>query len=245
MSWVHPTGKKPKTVAIVSLGPTQNVYHANNFQYTPHREKPCEVWTVNKGFRSVVCDLVFIMDDLIGEMNKSSRYHDDIESFSGPVITSIVDVEVLSSYRKTFYEFPFNDVLDYVGYVAGAERAARTGTKKITPADIYNNGIVVGNYLHNSIPFMLAYALFIGVETVYLFGADYTFPGTNAREDDRANCEYWVGLLRARGVDVVVPHETTLLNQSRQPWVYGYGARPPKRRMLDELGMKRLIERHK
>ena len=81
-------------------------------------------------------------------------------------------------------------------------------------------------YWHNSVPYMLAYALWIGVKRVYLFGADYTFPGSVARESGRANCEYWVGFLRARGVSVIVPSTTTLLDTRDGPQFYGYLYQP-------------------
>ena len=75
---------------------------------------------------------------------------------------------------------------------------------------------------------MLAYALYLeSVHTIHLWGCDYTFPGTDIREDDRANCEYWVGALQASGLRVIVSKRTTLLNRNKQPWCYGFGARQP------------------
>jgi len=81
-------------------------------------------------------------------------------------------------------------------------------------------------YFHNSVPYILAYALHIGVRELRLFGADYTFPGMTAREDDRANAEYWVGFCRAKGMQITVPNTTTLLSARRGPYFYGYLRQP-------------------
>ena len=81
-------------------------------------------------------------------------------------------------------------------------------------------------YFRNSVPYILAYALFIGVKRLHIFGADYTFPGGVAREAGRANCEYWVGFLRARGMTVIVPSTTTLLDTREGAYFYGYLHQP-------------------
>ena len=61
---------------------------------------------------------------------------------------------------------------------------------------------------------------------MHVFGADYTFPGTTARESGRANCEYWVGFCRARGMQVIVASTTTLLDPREGPYFYGYLHQP-------------------
>jgi len=62
----HPTGKKPKTVNIVSLGPTNATYHKIHFQHEPVVPDADETWAVNTGLRTTKADLVFVMDDLVG-----------------------------------------------------------------------------------------------------------------------------------------------------------------------------------
>ena len=235
-SWVHPTGQSPRSVVILGLGPTSNEWHAANFHYVPGLPPVDEVWTVNKGARTVVCDLVFVMDDLVGEYRKAPAYLDDLVRSGRPIITSAIDAAVLELVpafaRSRFVEYPLQDVLEEVGGIVRAARLARAADSAAPRAledeqsDLWL-GTRNGYYFHNSIPYMLAYALAIGVESVLLFGCDYTFPGTDIREDDRANAEYWVGFLRAAGVRVTVSSSTTLLNARRQPWAYGFGARQP------------------
>ena len=231
MRFRHPTGKTPAIVDIVACGPTLRSYNAMRFDYSPIAPDPDEVWTLNKALRTVKADLIFIMDDLVGEYGKSDRYRSDIDNLEIPVITSIIDSEVMNIYpnitnpvNRLLPKYPLNQVVNHVGL-----RVLHSRGPSISVDAVKHAGDIAAYYLHNSIPYMLAYALFIGVKRVQLFGADYTFPGMAAREDDRANTEYWVGLLRAFGVEVFVTHDTTLLSMNKQPWLYGYGARPPAR----------------
>jgi hypothetical protein len=78
---------------------------------------------------------------------------------------------------------------------------------------------------------ILAYALFIGVREIRLYGADYVIRGSDHMEENRPNCEYWVGFLRGMGIVVKVPRGTTLLNTDMNKRIYGY-ARDP---ILDPL----------
>ncbi len=94
----------------------------------------------------------------------------------------------------------------------------------------------VNAYFHNSIPYVLAYALFIGVKHMILFGADYHHEATKAREEDRANAEYWVGFCRHAGMRIEVVQGTTLLNTHKQPHFYGYLYQP----VFDEDGLLEL-----
>lgn len=88
----------------------------------------------------------------------------------------------------------------------------------------------VHDYYHNSIPWVLAYAVWIGVKEITLWGCDYTHPRSTGREDDRANAEYWVAVARERGCQVLIPETSSLCNAIRGPFWYGY--RDP----LGELG---------
>lgn len=87
-------------------------------------------------------------------------------------------------------------------------------------------------YFHNSLPYMLAYADYIGVNDITLFGCDYTDDQGNVREDDRANAEYWVGVLRARHIRVGIVDSSTLCNQKKHGWFYGYHDQRDAQRQL-------------
>lgn len=221
----HPTGKQPEVVDIVACGPTLRSYVSMRMDYDPIAPDPDEVWTLNKALRTIKCDLGFVMDDLVGEARRSERYREALDRLPNPIITSVIDADVEALYpNANLIPYPIDEVINSLGL-----RVMKARTSNFSTADVASAGDVTGYYLHNSIPYILAYALFIGVKRVHLFGADYTYPGMAAREDDRANTEYWVGILRAYGIEVWTTSDTTLLNQLKQPWLYGYGARPPGR----------------
>jgi hypothetical protein len=236
--FAHVTGGTPRSIHLLACGQTAETYKRLLQVYDPIIPPADEIWTVNKSLRYERADLVFILDDLVGECRKSERYAREIAelSRSTPIITSIVDhdvVETLCAPAADAYLFPYpySEICHYLGY----RHLLASGKVEMSLAEVYAAGRTIGSYMHNSIPMILLYAAFIGVRRVNLFGADYTDPkGANIREADRANCEYAVGLIRGLGVDVWVTQDSSLLNTCRQPWVYGYGARQPIYRQPDE-----------
>lgn len=222
--WQHPTGKAPKRVAILGLGPTAQDWHAAHVQYNPPLDPVDEVWSVNKGFRTVKSDLVFIMDDLVDEARKSPRYGDEIAQAEIPVITSTVDSQVAERWPDAM-AYPLQDVLTFWG---ARIKWMQTGDEEVDAVEALNKGLQDAAYFNNSIPYILAYAGMIGVRNIALFGCDYTFPGSAAREDDRANAEYWVAALQfGLGVTFQFPSRTTLLNKNKGREFYGFNGRQP------------------
>lgn len=220
----HVTGNNPERVVIVGCGPTMFDWHRGNLTYESSFGRPDEVWTLNKALRTVRADVGFVMDDMTGEAIRSAEYRDDLDRCGTPIITSIVDDEVKRLYPSArLHRYPIQAIINYCGYI----RERIVGNAMPCPRQIHASARFVAAYMHNSIPYILAYALFIGVRHASLFGCDYTFPGQAAREDDRANAEYWVGLCRAWGMIVDVPETTTLLNTRDRRGLYGYGVRQP------------------
>ena len=197
MTWKHPTSIDPENVAVVALGPTYIEWINHCLRKGSDGLVFDEVWTINRGLRCFIHDLVFIMDHLEGEEENDEEYGDAIHKHNRPIITS----------QKGRFTHANEYPLDWVMQQTGAAR----------------------HYCHNSIPYVLAYALAIGVKRICLFGADYTYPGAPMREDDRANAEYWVGFCEAKGVHVGCPMKSTLLNSNQHggnTWWYGYRKQP-------------------
>lgn len=222
--WRHPTGKQPKRIAIIGLGPTSQDWHSAHVQYTPPLAPVDEVWTVNKGLRTVRADLAFVMDDLVDEARKSERYGEDIANCPIPVITSTVDAPVKARWPKAL-AYPLEEVLSFWG---ARLNWMRTGKTEMSATDALNIGLDEAGYFNNSIPYMLAYAGYIGVNNVALFGCDYTFPGSPAREDDRANAEFWISALQfGLGVRFQYPSRTTIMARNLPRTFYGFNGRQP------------------
>jgi len=73
-------------------------------------------------------------------------------------------------------------------------------------------------YYTNHVAFMIALALTEGITHLGLFGINYgheTEYGTQ-----RGSCEFWLGIAMGKGVQIVLPPETTLLRDP--PELYGY-----------------------
>jgi len=226
MAFQHPTGNIPKTVNLIGLGPTQSDYHQiNHAQYDPIIPIADETWTMNKGIRTLRCHMAFILDDLVGECEQSDRYHQDIANFGEPIITTIIDHSVSGILPGCqLYSYPLHEIIDFFGL----RFLNANFTVSLSHDQIRSAGKRVASYLKNSVPMILAYAGFIGVKKINIFGADYDFPGSKTHEADKANCEYWVGMLHGQGIEVNVTDRTTLLSMNQGRSIYGYGKRQPK-----------------
>lgn len=181
----------PKKIAIVALGPSCFSWAGHRLSRNAENQEYDEIWTVNRGARVFAHDLVFVMDDLLGEEKLDPAYAEFLKRHDRPIMTS----RVYDSYPQA-WEYPLEAVVSHIG----GQHC----------------------YFHNSIPYMLAYADYIGVNEITLFGCDYTDDKGNIREEDRANTEYWVGVLRARHIKIGIAETSTLCNQKKQGWFYGY-----------------------
>ncbi len=194
--WIHPTGRTPEHVIMLLLGESKRQY-ADALSKAHHRifTPDTEIWTCNAGFRIWRHDLLFVMDDLEGESHKWPDYGRDLEVHNRPMITS-------TAYARwpQARGYPLKMICDEL-QLTGLDR-----------------------YFYNTVPYMLAYALFIGVKAITIFGADYYHPAVPmARESDLANAEWWLGFLRARHVQITLASDTTMMHarNSGQP-LYGY-----------------------
>lgn len=76
-----------------------------------------------------------------------------------------------------------------------------------------------GNYFTNSISYMLALAIDEGYEEIHIYGVDMA-QGTEYAHQ-RPSCEYFIGLARGMGINVVVPKQSDLLKTA---YLYGFEA---------------------
>lgn len=60
--------------------------------------------------------------------------------------------------------------------------------------------------------YMIAYALYIGVKTAYIYGCDFYYPGSLSVESGAACVAYWLGIARERRMVFKIPHDSTLLD---------------------------------
>jgi len=73
------------------------------------------------------------------------------------------------------------------------------------------------DYFTNSISYMVAYALYVGVDEIAIYGVDMAQDEEYAKE--RPSVEYFVGYARAKGIPVYIPSESDIC---KVPYYYGF-----------------------
>lgn len=203
----HPTGRVPQTVVMLSLGPSKHDALELTAGHEPTAElMEAEWWGINGGANffggRVAYDMLWVMDHLDGEARREPGYIEYLmrwkARFDGQIMTSVA-----GSYAGPgIHEYPLQAVLERVGG--------------------WDGGLYQHAYLHNSIPYVIAYAMAIGVKRLILFGADYVHEHLKGRERDRSCAEYWVALARQSGMQIAIPSSSTLCNTNEPPRFYGY-----------------------
>ena len=79
-------------------------------------------------------------------------------------------------------------------------------------------------YLNTSVAYAVAFAMYLGVRELALYGCDFTYPDLHAAESGRGCVEYLLGLACARGMTLHLPSTTTLMdaNVADGRRLYGY-----------------------
>jgi len=224
----------PKSIHIICSGATTKDYLAANMGYERVIPKADQVWSLNKSLRSFRADMGFVLDDWVGEYAKSRAYMTDIVRLTHeiPIVTTVVDLETqkliegMGGNPDNVIAYPVKEIRDALGehfYNNCRATIPETHTKEQFIKQKGNSML----YMKNSVPMILAYAWWLGVRSIYLFGADYSHPMSNSREADQPNAEYWCGFLEACGVSLFLPNDTTLKSARMGMDIYGYGARQP------------------
>jgi SAM-dependent methyltransferase len=189
----------PQHVAIVGLGPSCDQY----LEITKRiggRHKLCdETWAINALGDVFACDLVFHMDDVrIQEVRAKAKPESNIATMVDWLKCS--PVPVVTSRKHPDYpalvEFPLEDVLNNLGH----------------------------DYFNNTAAYAIAFAIHIGVKKISLFGMDYTYPNVHDAEKGRACVEFWLGVAHARGIQLSLPKNTSLMDSMypQASRLYGY-----------------------
>jgi len=188
----HPTGKVPKSVTLLALGWSKQMYVDR--QIAHNAGIFCEeIWTLNTGARVFHSDVCFVMDDLLSEEQMDKPYGAYLRKMKLPIITNTV----YPGFEPCF-EYPLKQVYDFI-------------TKE--------------NWLipNNSVPYIIVYAMMLGVETMFICGADYVRTDGTIIEDGKSCVMYYIGLARAKGMTIAAPADSNLLKYHSY---YGYLRQP-------------------
>jgi SAM-dependent methyltransferase len=196
--------KAPDHVAIVGLGPSGRTFFELVRGQGGASAWCDEVWGINAIGDTFRCDRIFHMDDVaLQERRAFARPSSNIanmvrwlKTHPGPIYTSVV-----REGYPGMVEFPLEDVLN----------------RK-------HDGNGGAPYFNSTTAYAIAYAVHIGVKTISLWGVDYTLPNVHHGEQGRACVEFWLGIAAARGIEIIIPDTSTLMDACApaRERIYGY-----------------------
>lgn len=194
----------PEHVAILGLGPSVSVFFELARRLGGASAYCDEVWGINALGDVLRCDRVFHMDDVLVQERRAALNPGGnidamvrwLKTHPGPVYTSVP-----RPGYPGLVAFPLQEVLNG-GYDS-------------------NGG---APYFNSTSAYAIALAIHIGVRRISLYGLDYTMPNAHRAEQGRACCEFWLGIAAARGIEIMVPAQTSLLDACapERERLYGY-----------------------
>ena len=187
IAWGSLAASRPKHVAIVALGHSAERYMDRVKKAGSRRAFCDQTWGVNAIGDVLQCDLIFHMDDVrIQEIRAAALPQSNIATmlpWLKATKTLVMTSRAHSDY-PALIEFPLEAVLNKLG------RA----------------------YFNNTVSYAVAYAIYLGVEEISIFGCDFTYPKAHKAEKGRACLEFWLGYAVRSGIQVSVPPNTSLLD---------------------------------
>ncbi len=189
----------PDHVVILGLGPSLDQYTDLVKRIGNRKWLADEVWGINMLGDIFNCDYIFHMDDVrIQEIRAKALPESNIAAMLEWMKTSktpIITSRVHAEY-PALVEFPLEDVLNEVKY----------------------------DYFNSTAAYAVAYAIFLGVKKISCFGMDYTYPNAHDAEKGRACVEFWLGMAAERGIKIVIPQKSSLMDAiyTQQERFYGY-----------------------
>ena len=216
----------PEHVSIIGLGPSCAAFFELAKGLGGASAYCDEVWGINAIGDVLRCDRIFHMDDIVvQEARAKERPGSNIaamvrwlKTHPGPIYTSIP-----RPGYPGMVAFPLEEVLN-----AGHDS---------------NGG---APYFNSTAAYAVAYAVHIGVKRISLFGIDYTLPNAHKAEQGRACVEFWLGIAAARGIEITVPEQSSLLDACapEAERLYGYDCADVYLEPRDDGGVKvRMVDK--
>ncbi len=200
--------KVPEVVSLVALGASKIDFLNETMTTGNKRGVSDEVWVINKLGVIVEHDMLFRMDDLKssydcnnkqytgGSVKPGTTIHDTYDTFLRNHNKPIVTSKAYSEY-PTSLEYPLESIINLIGY----------------------------SYFRTTPAYAVAFALYIGVKQLRIYGCDYVYPTDKYRaESGRANMEFIMGIAMTMGLEIYVSPKSTLMdaNINQIEKMYGY-----------------------
>jgi hypothetical protein len=188
----------PKTVALVCMGPSIMDYFGATLTQEMTLAFADEVWALNMASNTIEHDVVFWMDDLRSQKNFRPGLIDLLRKRGKPVVTCTRYPDLVPSS----YDFPIGELSELSIPVFGKP--------------YFNNGVAMA----------IAYAIWLGVKCLKIYGADFTYPNRSFAEAGRACVECWITIASVRGMEVQLAPNTSLMDNVSDHGIYGYDEQP-------------------
>lgn len=177
----------PDHVAILGLGPSLEQYVDVTKRMGGKHAFADEVWGINAVAGVLMCDRVFHMDDVrIQEARAKAAPESNIARM----------LEWLRVHPGPVITSRAHE--DYVGLV------------EFPLEEVLNTFRVA--YFNSTAAYAIAYAVWLGVRKISIFGMDFTYANSHQAEQGRACVEYWLGIAASRGIKVSVAKSSSLLD---------------------------------
>ena len=192
---------KGKRVCLLGLGPSLSTF----VNITKNAGSPAilceEVWGINAVANVIRCDRVFHMDDMtIQGIRAAARPESNIAAMIEGLRTHPAPIytSIVRDGWPGLVAFPLVDVLNDVGCA----------------------------YMNSTAAYAVAFAIWAGVKKLTLFGCDFTYARSHDAEKGRAGVEFWLGAFHARGGEIGLSRDTSLMDacEPLDKRLYGYDA---------------------
>lgn len=110
--------------------------------------------------------------------------------------------------------------------------------------EVFND--IKDDVFSTTVAYMVAYAIYKKVHTMYLFGCDFYYPGSASVEPGAAGVTYLLGMAKSRGINFKIPNSSTLLDahmvqQDKETGkfsrpLYGYDYNPGESKKNVQMG---------
>lgn len=190
--------RSPEHVAILGLGPSVAQFVEVTKRLGGRSALCDEVWAINALGDVIQCDRIFHMDDLKIQEARAARSPDGNIAAMVAWLRRHPGPVYTSRIREGYpglVEFPLEAVLNGGGLP----------------------------YFNNTAAYAIAYAIHIGVKRISLYGIDFTLANAHSAEKGRACCEFWLGIAAAKGIEINVPEQTSLLDACEPDDLRFYG----------------------
>ena len=184
----------PKKVWLVCMGPSCYDIFEPLLTQEATPDLYDEIWAINMASNVFWHDLVFWMDDLDAQDQAKPGLISMLRRKGTPVITSKAYPDILPNS----YDYPLSE------------------------CSVPSMALIGKPYMTNSVAQAIAYAMHIGVHTLRLYGADFTYPNRDFAESGRACVEFWIALAHQKQMKIELTPRTSLFDAIQDKGIYGY-----------------------